>query len=156
MVVLTPGLDDRGGKCPSVLWKVGLVSRIYSQGVRRGIGLRGCRVDLDMTWVNRPFRRGATPMSRPALKRLTRPRCAQLGPGLLALGLAAASFGCSDSTPRAESVEPAALRKAVEERRSVTFNRGSKTGNVSTTRLRAKGKPSPPVEPSVKTPVKTR
>ena len=95
-------------------------------------------------------------MSRPASRRLTHGRSAQLGPGLLALGLAAASLGCSDSTPRADSVEPAALRKAVEERRSVTFNLGKKTGNVSTTRLQAKGKPSPPVEPPVKTPVKTR
>jgi hypothetical protein len=95
-------------------------------------------------------------MSRPVPRRLTRPRFAQLGPGLLALGLAAAFSGCSDSTPRADSVEPAALRKAVEARRSVTFNRGPKTGNVSTTRLRAKGKPSLPVEPSVKSPVKTR
>ena len=95
-------------------------------------------------------------MSRPASRRLTHGRSAQLGPGLLALGLLAASVGCSDSTPRADSVEPAALRKAVAERRSVTFNRGPKTGNVSTTRLRAKGKPSPPLEPPVKTPVKTR
>ena len=95
-------------------------------------------------------------MARPVPKRLTRPKFAQLGPGLLALGLAAAFSGCSNSTARADSVEAAALRKAVEERRSVTFNHGPKTGNVSTTRLQAKGKPSPSVEPSVKTPVKTR
>ena len=95
-------------------------------------------------------------MSRPAAKRRIRPRFARLGPGLLALGLAAASLGCSGSTPRADSVEPAALRQAVEERRSNTFNVGKKTGNVSTTRLRAKGKPSPPLQPPVKTPVKTR
>ena len=82
-------------------------------------------------------------MSRPAPKRLTRPRLKQLGPGLLALGLAATSLGCYDSSPR-DSVETAALRKAVAERRSVTFNRGPKTGNVSTTRLPAKGKPSFP------------
>ena len=83
-------------------------------------------------------------MSRPAPERLIRPRFAQLGTRMLTFGLAAASSGCSDNTPRADSVEPAALRKAVEERRSVTFNRGPKTGNVSTTRLRAKGKPSLP------------
>jgi hypothetical protein len=95
-------------------------------------------------------------MSRPASRRLTHARSAQLGPGLLALGLTAAPLGCSDNPPRADSVEPAALRQAVEERRSNTFNVGKKTGNVSTTRLRAKGKPSPPLEPPVKTPVKTR
>ena len=95
-------------------------------------------------------------MSRPAAKRRIRPRFARLGPGLLALGLAAASLGCSGSTPRADSVDPAALRKAVADRRSITFNRGPKTGNVSTTRIRAKGKPSLPVEPFAKTPVKTR
>jgi hypothetical protein len=95
-------------------------------------------------------------MSRPAPKRLTRPRFAQLGAGLLVLGLATASLGCSDSTPRADSVEPAALRTAVAERRSVTFSRGPKTGNVSTTRLRAEGKPSLPGRAIRQTPVKTR
>jgi hypothetical protein len=95
-------------------------------------------------------------MSRSAPRRLTRPRFAQLGPGLLALGLAVASVGCSDNTPRAGSVDPAALRKAVEERRSTTFNLGPKTGKVSTTGLGVKGKPGQPVKPSVKTLVKTR
>jgi len=95
-------------------------------------------------------------MSRSASRRLTRPRFAQLGPGLLALGLAVASVGCSDNTPRAGSVDPAALRKAVEERRSQTFNLGPKTGKVSTTGLGVKGKPGQPVKPSVKTLVKTR
>ena len=94
-------------------------------------------------------------MSRPAPKRLPRPRFAQLGPDLLALGLAAASLGCSDTIPRADSVDPAALRKAVEERRSHTFNLGPKTGKVSTTGLGVKGKPGLSVKPSVKTPVKT-
>jgi hypothetical protein len=94
-------------------------------------------------------------MPAPAPKRQTRPRFAQLGRDLLALGLATASLGCSNSTPRADSVDPAALRKAVAERRSVTFNRGPKTGNVSTTRVRAKAKTSRPVEVSVKTSVKT-
>jgi hypothetical protein len=83
-------------------------------------------------------------MSRPAPRRRTLRRSAPLGPGLLALGIVAVSVGCSDSTPRADSVEPAVLRKAVAERRSVTFNRGPKFGNVSTARLRAKGKPSLP------------
>ena len=95
-------------------------------------------------------------MSRRVPKRRARSWSAQLGPGLLALGLAATSLGCYDSTPRDDSVEPAALRKAVEERRSVTVNRGPKTGNVSTSQLRAKGKPSLPLEQFVKTPVKTR
>ncbi len=45
-------------------------------------------------------------MSRPAPKRLTRPRSEQLGPGLLALGLAATSLGCYDSTPRATRLIP--------------------------------------------------
>ena len=79
-------------------------------------------------------------MSRSTLRWLIRPRFSQLGPGLLALGLAAASVGCSDNTPRAGTVDPAALRKAVEERRSTTFpSHGPKTGNLSTTRLGAKG-----------------
>ncbi len=95
-------------------------------------------------------------MSRPAPKRLTGRRFARLGPGVLALGLAAASFGCFDSSPRADSVEPEALRKAVAERKSVTFKRGAKTGKVSSTRPQTKGKPSLPVAPSVKTPVKPR
>jgi hypothetical protein len=95
-------------------------------------------------------------MFRPAPKRLTHPRFAELSPGVLALGLAAASLGCSDSTPRSDSVDPAALRKAVAERRSITFNRGPKPSNVSATRLRSKGKPSLPVKPSVKTLVKSR
>jgi hypothetical protein len=91
-------------------------------------------------------------MSRSAPRRLTRSRFAQLSPGLLALGLASASVGCSDNTPRAGSVDPAALRKAVEERRSHTFNLGPKTGKVSTTGLGATAKPRLPVKPSVKTP----
>jgi hypothetical protein len=89
-------------------------------------------------------------MSRPASRRLTHGRSTGLGLGLLALGLAAACVGCSDSTPRADSVEPAALRKALEERRRITFKRGPKTGKVSTTRLGAQGKPSLPVEPSAR------
>jgi hypothetical protein len=95
-------------------------------------------------------------MSRSAPRRLALPRFAQLGPGLLALGLAVASVGCSDNTPRADSVDPAALRKAVEERRSHTFNLGPKKGKVSTTGLGVKAKPGQSVKPSVKTLVKTR
>ena len=110
------------------------------------------RLDLDDP---APARR-SDPMSRSAPRRLTRPRFAQLGPGLLAVGLAAASVGCSDNTPPAGSVDPATLRKAVAERRSITFNLRPKTGKVSTTRLRVKGKPGLPVKPTVKTPVKTR
>lgn len=94
-------------------------------------------------------------MRRSILGRLTHTRFAYVCPVVLALGLAAASLGCSDSTPRADSVEPAALRKAVEERRSHTFNLGPKTGKVSTTGLGVKGKPGLSVKPSVKTPVKT-
>ena len=95
-------------------------------------------------------------MSRSAPRRLTLPRFAQLGPGLLALGLSAASAGCSDDAPCADSVDPGALRKAVVERRSTTFNLGPKTGKVSTTGLGVRGKPGQPVKPSVKTLVKTR
>jgi hypothetical protein len=95
-------------------------------------------------------------VSRPAPKRLTHPGFAQLGPVLLALGLAAASLGCTDSAPRADPVDPAELRKAVSERRTITFKRGPKPGNVSTARPGGQEKPRLPVESSVETKVKTR
>ena len=93
-------------------------------------------------------------MRRSILRRLTHHRFAYVCPVLLTLGLGAA--GCSGDAPRPNSVEAAALRKAVEERRSITFNRGPRAGNVSASRNAAKGKSSPPISPSNKTVVRTR
>ncbi len=96
-------------------------------------------------------------MFRSAPGRLTGPWLAHFGPSLLALGFAAGVVGCSDTPPGAAEIDPSALKKAVAERRSIKFSKpGRKTGNVATTQLRAKGKSSLPLEPSVKTPVKTR
>jgi hypothetical protein len=76
-------------------------------------------------------------MPRTDSGRSTPPRLATLGPGLLALGLAAA--GCADDTPRAASADLAASRKAAAGRGDGFSELGPTRGDVAPVRTRAKG-----------------
>jgi hypothetical protein len=76
-------------------------------------------------------------MPRTDSGRSTALRLATLGPGLLALGLAAA--GCSDDTPRAASADLAASRKAAAGRGGGFPELGPTRGDVAPVRTRGKG-----------------
>ena len=80
-------------------------------------------------------------------------RLATLGPGLLALGLAA---GCSDDTPPAASADLAASRKALAVRGGRALDLGPGGGDVAPTRTRGKGMAGTPAGPAVKTQGTTR
>jgi hypothetical protein len=75
-------------------------------------------------------------------------RLATLGPGLVALGLAA--VGCSDGTPRAGSAELAASKKAGADRGGRVLDPGPRGGDVAPTRTRGKGIAGHPAGPAVK------
>ena len=84
--------------------------------------------------------------------RLTGPRSAYLGPGRLAIGLAAASLGGSDGTPRARSVDLAASRTAAADRGRIGLpDLGSKIGDGVPTPLEARGRRGRPLQPFVTT-----
>jgi hypothetical protein len=75
-------------------------------------------------------------MPRTDSGRPTRLRLATLGPGPLALGLAA---GCTDDPPRAASADLAASRKAAAGRGGGFSELGPTRGDVAPVRTRGKG-----------------
>jgi hypothetical protein len=93
-------------------------------------------------------------MPRPVPKRLPRPRLAVIGPGLLALGLAAA--GCTDDTPGAGTADLAASRKAAVGRGGGFPELGPAGGDVAPVRTRGKGVPGRPAGPAARTQGTTR
>jgi hypothetical protein len=92
-------------------------------------------------------------MPRPVPKRL-RSRLAVIGPGLLALVVAAA--GCTDDTPGAGAADLAASRKAAEVRAGGFPELGPTRGDVAPVRTRGKGAPGRPAGPAAKTQGTTR
>jgi hypothetical protein len=95
-------------------------------------------------------------VSRFALTRLTCPQIVHLGPGLLALGLAAALVGCSDDTPRAGSADLSTSRKAAAARGGGLLDFGKRSADIAPVRTRGKGTTGRLDDPAVKTQGKTR
>jgi hypothetical protein len=96
-------------------------------------------------------------VSRSAPRRLTHPRFVHLGPGLIAIGLMGTFVGCSDNTPRADSIDLGASRKVAVDRGSIGLPATApKTRDVSRTRLRGKWKVGRTLNSTVITPAKTR